>query len=100
MLEHGGDCAIVFYIPPPLLFPVFCVVSWSRVPAIMPVPEAPVDKNRNMAIQKHKIRMTFNFIIASPSCNVMRLKELNQLDFSAFIPRGLNLPHDSGTIFF
>lgn len=92
-LEKLSNLPVMFNITSSLILPILVIISWTRISAVMTVPEAPVDKYGDFFIVKNKIGMTFNLVVASPPRYMVILKEADQFDLGAFITGGFDPFH-------
>ena len=99
IFEAGGYISIVRNIPLPFLLPVFSVLLWREVPAIMSVPKAAVHKDGDLLLWKDKIRMAFDIVMTPPSCVSVFLEQRNQGEFRGFVAGRANLSHYVGSLF-
>ena len=86
-------------IPLPFLLPVFSVLLWREVPAVMSVPEASIYKDGNLTLGKYKVRMTFDIVMPPPSRVSVFLEQRDQGKFRGFVAGRTNLPHYVGSLF-
>ena len=91
---------IVLHITFPLLLPVFLMLGGAGITAVMPMPKTSVNKNGNLLIWKHKIRVALYGIVAPPSCDAVLLEYLYQPQFGRFVFLRLDLPHNVRSLFF
>lgn len=98
--KHSGYFLVVFYIPFPLLLPVFLMFGGTSVPAVMSMPEATVNKHGYFLFGERKIRVSFYGVIAPPPGDPILLENLYQPKFGGLILFRLNAPHNVRSFFF
>ena len=59
-----------------------------------PVPETPVDKDRQPSFHEHEVRVAINAAVAPPTGDVVHPEQTYQTDFSRPISPRLNFRHD------
>ena len=62
------DISFSFFLP------IFFIIGRASVSAIVPVPKTTVYKNCDFLIEKHKIRVSFDFVTSSPTVYAVLLK--------------------------
>ena len=67
--------------------------------AFVTVPEAAVYKNGDLFLEEDEIGMTFDVVIATPTCDAIFLENLYELEFRRFVVLRTNVAHYLATLF-
>ena len=67
------------------LLPIFLIIGWASISAIVPMPKATVNEYSNLTFRKYKIGMSFYLIVSSPSRYSVFRKNLYQLNFCTLV---------------
>ena len=64
-----------------LLLPIFRIFFWYMLLTFVAVPETAVYEKGDLFLEEDEIRMTFDVVIATPTCDAIFLENLDELEF-------------------